>query len=128
MPDQYTVAIKETAGGAMQNLVVDREEDRKGRHQYLKRRTGGRATILPPQPIRPGRTAGGGVPPAEPGFGGWETSWSPLIPGTGLCFPICWGRVAVMEDLDAAIAAARRYGYRFRIVTLDGQVLNPEVP
>ena len=30
-----------------------------------------------------------------------------------------------MEDLDTAIAAARRYGYRFRIVTLDGQVLNP---
>ena len=35
------------------------------------------------------------------------------------------GRVAVMEDLDAAIAAARKYGYKFRIVTLDGQVLNP---
>ena len=35
------------------------------------------------------------------------------------------GRVAVMEDLDHAIAAARKYGYKFRIVTLDGQVLNP---
>ena len=35
------------------------------------------------------------------------------------------GRVVVMEDLDAAIAAARKYGYKFRIVTLDGQVLNP---
>lgn len=35
------------------------------------------------------------------------------------------GRVVVMEHLDAAIAVARKYGYRFRIVTLDGQVLNP---
>ena len=35
------------------------------------------------------------------------------------------GRVVVMEDLDHAIAAARKYGYKFRIVTLDGQVLNP---
>ena len=39
------------------------------------------------------------------------------------------GQVAVMEDLDAAIAAARKYGYKFRIVTLDGQVLStPAAP
>lgn len=35
------------------------------------------------------------------------------------------GRVVVTEDMDAAIAMARKYHYRFRIVTLDGQVLNP---
>lgn len=35
------------------------------------------------------------------------------------------GRVAVMEDLDHAIAAARKFGYQFKIVTLDGQMLNP---
>ena len=35
------------------------------------------------------------------------------------------GRTVVAEDMDAAIAMARKYGHRFKIVTLDGQVLNP---
>jgi chromosome segregation protein len=35
------------------------------------------------------------------------------------------GRVVIAEDMDAAIAMARQFGHRFRIVTLDGQVLNP---
>ena len=56
---------------------------------------------------------------------GWPTSWWSLTPSTAMCFSNLLGRVAVMEDLDAAIAVARKYGYRFRIVTLDGQVLNP---
>lgn len=34
------------------------------------------------------------------------------------------GRTAVAEDLDYAVAIARKYGYRFRVVTLDGQVVN----
>ena len=42
-----------------------------------------------------------------------------------MCSANLLGRVVVMEDLDAAIAAARKYGYKFRIVTLDGQVLKP---
>ena len=35
------------------------------------------------------------------------------------------GRTVIAEDLDKAIAMARKYGHRFKIVTLDGQVLNP---
>lgn len=42
VPDQYTVAIETALGGAMQNLVVEREEDGKAVIQYLKRRDGGR--------------------------------------------------------------------------------------
>lgn len=53
VPDLYTVAIETALGGAMQNLVVDREEDGKAVIQYLKRRDGGRATILPLNSIRP---------------------------------------------------------------------------
>ncbi len=61
-------------GVAMQNLVVDREEDGKAVIQYLKRRDGGRATILPPQlhpagelrecgePVQGARLCGGGGP------------------------------------------------------------------
>ena len=125
VPDQYTVAIETALGGAMQNLVVDREEDGKAVIQYLKRRDGGRATILPLSSIRPGELREAGSLSREPGFVGVADQLVQFDPQYRAVFSNLLGRVAVMEDLDAAIAAARRFGYRFRIVTLDGQVLNP---
>ena len=125
VPDRYTVAIETALGGAMQNLVVDREEDGKAVIQYLKRRDGGRATILPLSSIRPGELREVGSLSQEPGFVGVADQLVQFDPRYRTVFSNLLGRVAVMEDLDAAIAAARRFGYRFRIVTLDGQVLNP---
>ena len=88
VPDQYTVAIETALGGAMQNLVVDREEDGKAVIQYLKRRDGGRATILPLSSIRPGELREAGSLSREPGFVGVADQ---LVPSTGPYFPICWG-------------------------------------
>lgn len=123
--DRYTVAIETALGGAMQNLVVDREEDGKAVIQYLKRRDGGRATILPIRSIRPGILREGQDLAREPGFVGIGDQLISFAPQYQNVFSNLLGRVAVMENLDAAIAAARKYGYKFRIVTLDGQVLNP---
>ena len=125
VPDRYTVAIETALGGAMQNLVVDREEDGKAVINYLKRRDGGRATILPISSIRPGELREGASLSKEPGFVGVGDQLVRFDPKYQNVFSNLLGRVAVMEDLDAAIAAARKYGYKFRIVTLDGQVLNP---
>ncbi len=125
VPDQYTVAIETALGGAMQNIVVDREEDGKAVIQYLKRRDAGRATILPLSSIRPGELREGQALQREPGFVGVGDQLIQFDPRYKNVFSNLLGRVAVMEDLDHAIAAARKYGYKFRIVTLDGQVLNP---
>ena len=125
VPDQYTVAIETALGGAMQNLVVDREEDGKAVIQYLKRRDGGRATILPISSIRPGFLREADSLRREPGFVGVADELISFQPQYKNVFSNLLGRVAVMETLDAGIAAARKYGYKFRIVTLDGQVLNP---
>ena len=125
VPDQYTVAIETALGGAMQNLVVDREEDGKAVIQYLKRRDAGRATILPLSSIRPGELREGQALQREPGFVGVGDELIHFDPKYKNVFSNLLGRVAVMEDLDHAIAVARKYGYKFRIVTLDGQVLNP---
>ena len=125
VPDQYTVAIETALGGAMQNIVVDREEDGKAVIQYLKRRDGGRATILPLTSIRPGFLREGETLEKEPGFVGVGDRLISFDPRYKNVFSNLLGRVAVMENLDAAIAAARKYKYAFRIVTLDGQVLNP---
>ena len=125
VPDPYTVAIETALGGAMQNIVVDREEDGKAVIQYLKRRDGGRATILPISSIRPGDLREGQSLLREPGFVGVGDQLIQFNPKYRNVFSNLLGRVAVMENLDAAIAVARKYGYKFRIVTLDGQVLNP---
>ena len=124
VPEEYTVAIETALGGAMQNLVVDREEDGKAVIQYLKRRDAGRATILPLSSIRPGELREGQALRREPGFVGVGDQLISFQPQYRNVFSNLLGRVAVM-DLDHAIAAARKYGYKFRIVTLDGQVLNP---
>ena len=125
VPDRYTVAIEIALGGAMQNLVVDREEAGKAVIQYLKRREGGRATILPLSSIRPGNLRERDRLAGEPGFVGVADQLVRFDPKYQNVFSNLLGRVAVMENLDAAIAVARKYGYQFRIVTLDGQVLNP---
>ena len=125
VPDQYTVAIETALGGAMQNIVVDREEDGKAVIQYLKRRDAGRATILPLSSIRPGELREGQSLQREPGFVGIGDQLVAFDPRYKNVFSNLLGRVAVMENLDTAITVARKYGYKFRIVTLDGQVLNP---
>ena len=125
VPDKYTVAIEIALGGAMQNLVVDAEEDGKAVIQFLKRRDAGRATILPITSIRPGELREANSLRNDRGFVGVGDELVSFDPKYKNVFSNLLGRVAVMEDLDSAIAAARKYGYKFRIVTLDGQVLNP---
>ena len=124
VPDAYTVAIEIALGAAMQNIVVEREEDGKAAISYLKRRDGGRCTFLPLSSIRPGEFRDAGVQ-GERGFVGMGDELVKFDPRYQRVFSNLLGRVVVTEDMDAAIAMARKYHYRFRIVTLDGQVLNP---
>ncbi len=123
VPDKFTVAIETALGGAMQNLVVEREEDGKAAIQYLKRRDGGRATFLPLSSIRPHQLREQGVE-REQGFLGVADQIIAFDLKYKNVFSNLLGRVVIAEDMDAAIAIARKYGYQFRIVTLDGQVLN----
>lgn len=121
---RYTVAIETALGGGMQNLVVEREEDGKAAIQYLKQRGAGRATFLPMSAIR-GKTLQEPGVEACTGFVGiasalvrCERAYDEIIKNQ-------LGRTVVAEDMDCAIAMARKYSHRFKIVTLDGQVLNP---
>ena len=124
VPDPYTVAIETALGGAMQHIVVEREEDGKAAIQYLKRRDGGRSTFLPLTSMRPSDFRDQGVR-QEPGFVGLGNELIQFDARYERVFSNLLGRTVVAEDLDRAIAMARKYGYRFKIVTLDGQVLNP---
>ncbi len=123
VPDACAVAIETALGGAMQHIVVEREEDGKAAIQYLKRRDGGRSTFLPLTSMRPSDFRDQGVR-KEPGFVGLGNELIQFDPRYEKVFSNLLGRTVVAEDMDKAIAMARKYSYRFKIVTLDGQVLN----
>ncbi len=123
-PEEYTVAIEIALGAAMQNIVVNRAEDGKAAIEYLKHRDGGRATFLPLSDIRPGALRERGLE-QEPGFVGIAATLIRYDSQYENVFSNLLGRVVVCDSMDSAIPMARKYGHRFRIVTLDGQVLNP---
>ena len=121
--EQYTVAIEIALGAGLQNIVVDREEDAKAAIHYLKQRDGGRATFLPLSAIRGDELREPGVE-KEYGYVGLASRLVSFAPEYAGIFRNLLGRTVVAEDLDCGIAMARKYQNRFRIVTLDGQVIN----
>lgn len=121
--DQYAVAIEIALGGAMQHVVVENEEDAKAAIQVLKRRDGGRATFLPISSIRPAELREKAVA-RERGFVGVGSALIEFDERYRNIFANLLGRVVIAEDLDAAVSIAKKYGYQFRVVTLDGQVVN----
>ena len=120
---KYSLAIEIALGGGLQNIVVDREEDAKAAIGFLKQRSGGRATFLPLTAIRGEELRERGVEQAE-GFVGLASRLVRFDPKYQNIFYNLLGRTVVVEDLDCGIALARRYRNAFRIVTLDGQVIN----
>jgi len=122
--DSYTVAIEIALGGAMQQIVVGNEQDGKAAISYLKRTGGGRATFLPLSVIQGKTLQEKGLESCK-GFVGIA---SDLVTSEKTYRGIVenlLGRTVIAENIDAAIAMAGRYGNRFKIVTLDGQVVNP---
>ena len=120
---RYAVAIEIALGAGMQNVVVDREEDAKSAINFLKQRDGGRATFLPLTAIRGDVLREAGVE-REYGYVGVASQLVQFDKRYTEIFNNLLGRTVVVEDMDCGIAIARKYGSRFRIVTLDGQVLN----
>ena len=120
---RYAVAIEIALGAGMQNMVVDREEDAKSAINFLKQRDGGRATFLPLTAIRGDVLREAGVE-REYGYVGVASQLVQFDKRYTEIFNNLLGRTVVVEDMDCGIAIARKYGNRFRIVTLDGQVLN----
>ena len=120
---RYAVAIEIALGAGMQNVVVDREEDAKSAINFLKQRDGGRATFLPLTAIRGDVLREAGVE-REYGYVGVASQLVQFDQRYTEIFNNLLGRTVVVEDMDCGIAIARKYGSRFRIVTLGGQVLN----
>ena len=122
--DSYTVAIEIALGAAMQQIVVDSEAEGKAAISYLKRTGGGRATFLPLSTIQGRGLQESGLDHCR----GYIGIASELVECNERYCGIVenlLGRTVIAQDIDAAISMANKYKNRFKIVTLDGQVMNP---
>lgn len=119
-----STAIEIALGAAMQNIVVSSESDAKRAISYLKQNNIGRATFLPVSAIKPRKMEEKGL---DDNFGFVDIA-SNLVTCDNTYRNIVenlLGRVIIVEDIDCAIGIAKRYNNKYRIVTLDGQVINP---
>lgn len=120
---EYSVAVETALGGALQNIVTENEDSAKRGIRLLKESNKGRATFLPLTSVKGSRLDVKGLED-EDGFVslgcdivGYDKRYEGVIAQL-------LGRVCIAEDIDSASRIAKKYGYKFRIVTLDGQVVN----
>ena len=121
--DKYSVAVETALGVAIQNIVVDNENDAKKAIAYLKETRGGRATFLPLTAIKSRSLNESDLDDCY----GYVNIASELVATDNKYRDIIenlLGKTVVCEDMDSAISIAKKYKNRFKIVTLDGQVIN----
>ena len=121
--NEYITAIETCLGGQMQNIVVDDERSAKEAIAYLKRTNQGRATFLPLTTVNGNETDDRDIS----GMKGFISVASRLIrcdeKYRGIVKSLL-GRTVVATDIDAANDIARKTGFKVRIITLDGQLIN----
>ena len=122
--DSCTLAVEIALGAAMQQIVVGNEADGKAAISYLKRTGGGRATFLPMSNIQGRILQETGLEDCR-GFVGIASQLVKTQDTYRGIVENLLGRTVIVQDMDGAIAMARKYHNRFKIVTLDGQVINP---
>lgn len=119
----YVTAIETALGSALQNIVVGREEDAKAAIEYLKKTREGRATFLPISAIRGRRLDAEARVSSLPGFLGLGCDLVTSDEAYREILLQLLGTTVVMDTMDHAIAAARKFSHQFKIVTTDGEVL-----
>ena len=121
---KYEVAIETALGGSIQNIVTDTEQTAKQLIEYLKKNRFGRATFLPLTSIGNKSTFSQERALKEPGVLGLANTLVETKPEYEGLMKYLLGRVVVADNIDHAIALAKKYQYSLRIVTLEGELLN----
>ncbi len=122
---QYEIAIETALGGSIQNIVTSDEATAKKMIEYLKKNRYGRATFLPLTSVGKRAVQVNQEALAEPGVIGIGSSLVRADERFAELKTYLLGRTYVVDTIDHAIALARKYRYSLRIVTLEGESLNP---
>lgn len=125
VPEKLEVAIETALGGALQNLVTYNEDGTKDLINYLKDNRLGRITFLPITSMKPRRLENlqvlreAGVLGVGSNLISFDSKYTNVISSL-------LGSTVVVDNMDNAIKIARKYSYAFRIVTLDGDMLQTQ--
>ena len=121
----YEIAIETALGGSIQNIVTDNEQTAKRMIEFLKKNRYGRATFLPLSNM----SARGGISQKEvlrePGVIGTANTLVQADPEYAGLVQYLLGRVLVVDHIDHAIAIGKKYRHSLRMVTIEGESLNP---
>ena len=122
--EKYQTAMEMTLGASLQNIVTDTEEEAKKLVNYLKEHNMGRASFLPISSVK-GQKLSTIIASGIKGYIGiasdlveYEKKYEGIIQNL-------LGRTVLVEDMDSAIALAKKNKYAFKIVTISGDIINP---
>ena len=121
---KYETAIEMTLGGTIQNIVTDSEEEAKKLVNYLRENKLGRASFLPITSVKGQRIAGVHTRGVDGVIGIASDLISCDKKYEGIVLNLL-GRTVVVEDIDNAVKLAKLNSYKFKIVTLKGDIINP---
>ncbi len=121
---EYTVAIETALGNNIQNIIVDDDAVAKRAINLLKDNKAGRATFMPINSVKARDFNESGFDDIF-GFVGIASELVKTDSKYNEIIKNLLGGTAVTEDIDSAVTLAKKFGYRIKVVSLDGQVINP---
>ena len=121
---EYSIAIETALANAIQNVITETEADAKRAINFLKSSNGGRATFLPVGTIKAREFKEHGFESMF-GFIGIASDLVECDSKYKEIIKYLLGGAIVAEDIDCAATIAKKFGYRIKVVTLDGQVISP---
>lgn len=125
-PEKYETAVEVALGGAMQHIVTENEDDARHAIEFLKRTKAGRATFLPLTTIKPyGKDKIDARFAAQQGCHGVAADLVTCEAKYAGIIGYLLGRVHVVDNIRDATELAKKNNFNLKIVTLDGDVVNP---
>lgn len=123
VPSKYETAIEMILGASLQNIVTENEDDAKRAIEFLKTNNLGRASFLPISAVKANKInekfkGDTGVVGIASELVNFDKKYQAVIESL-------LGRTVVVENMDNAVSLSKKYKYAFRVVTLDGDVVNP---
>lgn len=126
VPDSYVTAIEIALGGAVQHIITENVEIAKQAMNFLKTKNLGRATFLPLDTIKPFKPRDGEkVASNAPGALGFAANLVTCEPRYRSIIESLLGRTIIVENIDVGLKIAKEQKFSVKIVTLEGELLNP---
>ena len=123
VPEKYQTAIEMCLGVSLQNIVTETEEDAKRLVEHLRKNNLGRASFLPITSVHGKKLDK--IKGKETGIIGIASDLIKYSKKYEQIVTNLLGRTVIVDNMDTAIKVAKQNSYTFRIITLEGDIINP---